>query len=316
MNINGSAAGKAATLMCPISPLSLACQPATTGTVGTPYDSCLVVSGGVTPYTFTATGLPPGLSLTTSTTSACIMGTPTTAGMFSTSFAVTDSESPPVTVTATCPLQIFPLLPTQCVIPPSGTAIPGAPVSWNGFKGGSVVWINAHISGPGNLLSGTTTTLDFTQVTLVVNRQSYALPNGQILFNPAVSTPSTVVNSDGSWTTTVSPTQGGDIFIVGQAIPVDSNLQNGGGGNTSSTLSFYTNSNDSALQFQWQWGAAVYTYWPGNANAMIAPVPTNGLQSGAPQNTQVQQSLIQGPRGGGGSNFTGSWSGTGQGTCP
>jgi hypothetical protein len=32
-------------------------------------------------------------------------------------------------------------------------------------------------------------------------------------------------------------------------------------------------------------------------------------------NTTVEASLIQGPRGGGGSNFTGSWSGTGNGTC-
>jgi hypothetical protein len=321
MNVNGAGVGNSAPLTCPVSPLTLACQPATTGTVGTAYDSCLVVSGGVSPYTFALTSaastFPPGLSLNTGT--GCITGTPTTAGTFSPSFAVTDSESPPVTVVANnCPLTIAPSLPTQCVIPPSGTAIPGAPVSWNGFKApaGSVVWINAHIQNPGNVLTSTTTTVDFTQVTLVVNGQSYALPNGTINFVPGTTAPTTTVNADGSWTTTVSPTQSGTIFFDGQAIPVDANLQNGGGGNTSSTLSFYTNSNDSALQFQWQWGAAVYTYWPGNAQALIEPVQANGLQPGAPTNSQVQQSLIQGPRGGGGSNFTGSWSGTGQGTCP
>jgi hypothetical protein len=315
-------AGYPANLTCPVSPLTLACQPATTGTVGTAYDSCLVVSGGVTPYTFAlisaASTFPPGLSLNTGT--GCITGTPTTAGTFSPSFSVTDSESPPVTVVANnCPLTIAPLLPTQCVIPPSGTAIPGSPVSWNGFNApaGSVVWINVHINSAGNVLSGTTTQLDFTQVTLVVNGKSYALPNGTIDFVPGYTgAPTTVVNSDGSWTTTVSSTQSGNIFIVGQAIPVDANLENGGGGNTSSTLSFFTNSNDSALQFPWQWGAAVYTSWPGNAAAMIETVPAGNLQSGAPQNTAVQGTLIQGPRGGGGSNFTGSWSGTGQGTCP
>jgi hypothetical protein len=205
-----------------------------------------------------------------------------------------------------------------CEIPPSGTAIPGAPVSWNGFTApaGSVVWINAHIQSPSNVPTNTTTTLYFTGVTLVVNTTSYALPSGEIVFMPGVSTPTTVVNSDGSWTTTVSPTTSGDIFIVGGAIPVDSNLENGGHGNTNSTLSFTTSSNDSTLDFQWQWGAAVYTSWPGNAAADIEPVQANGLQPGAPQNPAVQQDLIQGPRGGGGSNFTGSWSGTGQGTCP
>jgi hypothetical protein len=190
-------------------------------------------------------------------------------------------------------------------------------VSWNGFKAsaGSVVWINAHISGAGNVPTNTITTVDFTNVTLVVNTQSYALPNGKIVFDPAVSTPTTVVNADGSWTTTVSPTFNNDIFFVGQAIPVDTNLQNGGGGNTGSTLSFSTNSSDNALTFNWQWGAAVYTSWPGNANALIEPVHA-AQQAGAPLNPAVQATLIQGPRGGGGSNFTGSWSGTGQGRCP
>jgi hypothetical protein len=320
INVNKAGAGNSASLTCPVSPLTLACQPATTGTVGTPYNSCLMASGGVSPYSFfliSPATLPPGLTLTTTGSMAgCITGTPTQAGTFNLQFEVEDSETPPVEVTATCPLTIASQLPTQCVIPPSGTAIPGAPVSWNGFKGGSVVWINAHISGPGNVLTNMTTTVVFTQVTLVVNGQSYALPNGTINFVPGTTAPTTAVNADGSWTTTVSPTQSGDIFFDGQAIPVDANLQNGGGGNTSSTLSFYTNSNDSALRFQWQWGAAVYTYWPGNASAMIEPVQANGLQAGAPTNSQVQSSLIQGPRGGGGSNFTGSWSGTGHGTCP
>jgi hypothetical protein len=178
-----------------------------------------------------------------------------------------------------------------------------------------VVWVNAHISNPGNVPTNTITTLYFTAVNLVVNNIVYALPNGEIVFNPATSTPATVVNADGSWTTTVNPSQNGNIFIVGQAIPADSNLQYGGHGNTSSALSFTTNSGDAALKFQWQWGAAVYTSWPGNAAANIEPVDA-AQQAGAPLNQAVEADLIQGPRGGGGSNFTGSWSGTGQGTCP
>jgi hypothetical protein len=134
-----------------------------------------------------------------------------------------------------------------CVIPPSGTEIGGSPVSWNGFTapGGSVVWINAHLDAS-DVPTNKITTVDFTGVTLVVNDTSYALPNGQVVFNPAVSTPSTVVNPDGSWTTTVNPKFGSDIFFDGQAIPVDSNLENGGHGNTGSTLSFSTSSSDSS----------------------------------------------------------------------
>ena len=204
-----------------------------------------------------------------------------------------------------------------CTIPPSGTAISGSPVSWNGFTAppGSVAWINAHFD-PKNVPANTITTVSFTGVTLVVNSTTYALPNGTVVFDPAATAPMTVVNADGSWTTTVNPSTSGDIFFDGQAIPVDANMQNGGHGNTGSTFSFSTSSTDNSLDFSWQWSAAVYTSWPGNAAANIEPVAANGLHPGAPQNTAVQKTLIQGPRGGGGSNFTGSWSGTGTGVCP
>lgn len=310
ITINGTGT---ATLSCP-STLTLACY-ASTGAVGVPYNSSLVASGGVPPYFFSGSGPSPG-GLSLNTTTGAITGTPLSAGTFIDSWTVVDSSSPPNTAQATCPLTISPVLPTACVLPPSGTAINGAPVSWNGFTppAGSVVWINAHLDAK-NVPTNTITTVDFTGVSLVVNATTYALPNGQVVFSPATSTPTTVVNPDGSWTTTVNPSFNNDIFFDGQAIPVDANLENGGHGNTGSTLSFSTNSSDSTLQFQWQWSAAVYTSWPGNAAANIVPVHAQ-LQAGAPLNKTVEADLIQGPRGGGGSNFTGSWSGTGQGNCP
>jgi Chitobiase/beta-hexosaminidase C-terminal domain len=297
-------------------PLTLIC-PVRTGQLGVPYSSSLVATGGTPPYTYEGIsgGVPgiPSLNFTT----GLVAGTPNTAGTFAWEFGVTDSAGNMANTGSQCEVTVTvtPALPTACVIPPSGTAIPGSPVSWNGFTApaGSVVWINAHLDAS-NVPTNTITTVDFTGVSLVVNTTTYALPNGQVVFNPAVSTPTTVVNADGSWTTTVNPTFNNDIFFDGQAIPVDSNLENGGHGNTGSTLSFSTNSNDSALKFQWQWGAAVYTSWPGNAAANIEPVHA-AQQAGAPLNTAVEKNLIQGPRGGGGSNFTGSWSGTGQGTC-
>lgn len=313
ININGQGMSPA-TLSCPTNTLTLAC-PASTGQVGVPYSSSLVASGGFPPYTyFGISGGVPGI-FTLNTTTGLATGTPTQAGTFAWEFGVTDSGGDTANTGSQCTVTVTPSLPTACVLPPSGTAISGSPVSWNGFTApaGSVVWINAHLDAS-NVPTNTITTVDFTGVTLVVNTTSYALPNGQVVFNPATSTPTTVVNADGSWTTTVNPTFSNDIFFDGQAIPVDSNMENGGHGNTGSTLSFSTNSSDSALKFQWQWSAAVYTSWPGNANANIEPVQAN-LQAGAPQNTAVQKDLIQGPRGGGGSNFTGSWSGTGQGTC-
>jgi hypothetical protein len=251
----------------------------------------------------TFTGLTGGCEVTGSAT---LTSTGSTVSTSLGDFTINGGTGP---ATLSCPTP-------ACVIPPSGTEIGGSPASWNGFNApaGSVVWINAHLDAS-DVPTNKITRVDFSGVTLVVNDTSYALPNGRVVFNPAVSTASTIVNADGSWTTTVNPTFSSDIFFDGQAIPVDSNLENGGHGNTGSTLSFSTSSSDGSLKFQWQWGAAVYTSWPGNAAANIEPVH-GALQAGAPQNKAVEADLIQGPRGGGGSNFTGSWSGTGHGTCP
>jgi hypothetical protein len=61
---------------------------ARTGTVGTATSLQLSASGGTAPYTWTATGLPPGLSISSS---GLISGTPTTAGSYSVTATARDS---------------------------------------------------------------------------------------------------------------------------------------------------------------------------------------------------------------------------------
>ncbi|MFZ0799032.1 MAG: hypothetical protein WCA13_12475 [Terriglobales bacterium] len=213
--------------------------------------------------------------------------------------------------------------PYVCTIPPSGTEIPGGPVSWNKFNtvgSNDVVWINAHIGTPSGVPTNAVTTVQFTEVTFVLNGQTYPLPDGFLTFDPsAPATPTTTYDSsyapNGAWTTTFNPNNLSDeMFFDGQGVPVDSNISGGG----SATLSYTTESTDNDLAFSWQWSAAAYTYWPGNNAAEIQPYHggPQGFHAGTPLNTQVQKSLIQGPRGGGGSNYTGSWSGTGKGACP
>jgi len=61
------------------------------GTVGIFYNTVLVATGGTSPYTFSATGLPSGLALNAKTGS--ITGTPQTSGNFSVTATVTDATS-------------------------------------------------------------------------------------------------------------------------------------------------------------------------------------------------------------------------------
>ncbi|MCB0183003.1 MAG: putative Ig domain-containing protein, partial [Caldilineaceae bacterium] len=71
---------------CPV--ITVTPNPLSSGTVGTAYTASPSVSGGIAPYTWTATGLPAGLSINPST--GAISGTPTAAG--STTITAIDSN--------------------------------------------------------------------------------------------------------------------------------------------------------------------------------------------------------------------------------
>ncbi len=73
-------------------PLAITTQSLPAGVVGTAYTATVAASGGTPPYTWTYSGLAPGLSL--NATTGQITGTPTTAGPYSESITVTDSATP------------------------------------------------------------------------------------------------------------------------------------------------------------------------------------------------------------------------------
>ena len=207
---------------------------------------------------------------------------------------------------------------------PSTCTIPGVTISntsWNKFNAPTglgpcgtptQVWIHAHIGKP-NVPTTKISTVLFSGVSFSLNGIKYSLPDGLLTFDP--SAPSTITTSftGGRWETLVNPNFLSDeIFFTGAAIPVDTNISGGG----KATLTYNVQTNDSNLSFSWQWSAAVFTCFPSDWNqAMIQPFH-HSEHAGTPLNTSVQKSLIQGPRGGGGSNFTGSWSATGTGVCP
>ena len=88
------------------------------GTVGVAYSTALAASGGTAPYTFTATGLPAGLSIN----GQSISGTPTAAGSSTVVLTVKDSSTPALTATTSLPLVInAPALKITTTSLPSGT---------------------------------------------------------------------------------------------------------------------------------------------------------------------------------------------------
>ncbi len=60
------------------------------GTVGVAYSQTLAATGGMTPYSWSATGVPSGLSLSTA---GVLSGTPTAAGTFTVAITVTDAAA-------------------------------------------------------------------------------------------------------------------------------------------------------------------------------------------------------------------------------
>jgi hypothetical protein len=86
------------------SPLKLTTTSLTSGTVGAAYSATPTVSGGTAPYTWSATGLPTGLTI--NATSGKITGTPTKSGTSTVTITVTGATSS--SVTKTLPLRVAP----------------------------------------------------------------------------------------------------------------------------------------------------------------------------------------------------------------
>jgi len=148
-----------------------------------------------------------------------------------------------------------------------------------------------------------------------LNGTPYPLPDGVLTFDPAA--PSTITTNFNAamnrWETLINPSNlSNEIFFTGAAIPVTPAIAGGG----KATWTMTVTSDAPSFSFAWQWSAAAYTFWPPDWNDAQILAFHGSDHAGTPSNKTVQKSLIQGPRGGGGSNFTGSWSATGTGRCP
>lgn len=141
------------------------------GTVGTPYTFTFQAMGGTVPYTWAATNLPAGLTMTSG---GVVSGTPTTSGTTATTVGVKDSSTPALTTTVTAAIQINaasnPVIITSITLPPAyvGAAYSfqltakggAAPYRWSLAKG---ITLPAGLSlSSTGVLSGTPTAVPVT----------------------------------------------------------------------------------------------------------------------------------------------------------
>ncbi len=210
--------------------------------------------------------------------------------------------------------------------PPPCSAQSANDSNFNGtpINGGDYVWFNANFTATGIPSSGATVTLTNSTISFAEGGTQYQLtvPNAQIVFSPSATCSSTTFSTmTNTWTTTV-PVKGDDeIFLTGLAWPVPVAGLAGGINPVSWEGTFSTNG-ASGVSIQWKWGAAVYSNFTTDYNALAvksghqtACGQNNGDHAGTPEglNNMDQpwkQFVLGGARGGGGSNWTGSWSST------
>jgi hypothetical protein len=101
---NTATASLSVTIAPAVVPLAITTTSLPSGTVGLAYSGAVAATGGTTPYTWSATGLPAGLGINAST--GAITGTPTAAGTSTAMVKVTDAANN--TATASLSVTIAP----------------------------------------------------------------------------------------------------------------------------------------------------------------------------------------------------------------
>ena len=191
----------------------------------------------------------------------------------------------------------------------NGTAIPAT----------RVIWFNSIVKVTGG---ATDVTVTGGHITFTVNSTVYSLPvpDNHITFSSvATQATTTFDNVANRWETVVPSSYSGNVFMAGLPYPLATGLP-GGIKNVEWCTDFATST--AGASFQWKWAAAVYTNFTTNMNAIgVKPIDggnnnpyPNSDHAGTPENFKTF--VVGGARGGGGSNFTGSYSGTASAACP
>ena len=194
------------------------------------------------------------------------------------------------------------------------------------ISGGTYIWFNANFTAGGIPSSGATISFTASSVAFTAD-QAYIVPvpNASVTFDPnAVCASTTFDTGTNTWMTTVPITGSDEIFLTGVAFPVPASFANSDGRVQGPVAWQGTFTSDTAgLSASWKWGAAVYKVFSTDYNNLgVKPTHAksclyaNSDHAGTPEGVDpgsgklYKTFVIGGARGGGGSNWTGSWSGT------
>lgn len=142
-----------------------------------------------------------------------------------------------------------------------------------------------------------------------------AVPNATVTFSPTATTATTTFDAATNAWITVEPMQFvGNAWLTDLADPVSTT--NSGGAVKSIIWQGQFNSDTPDIGIYWQWAAAVYTSFSTDYNALgVKPVDNN--KASVYQNSDhadtpeiFKPCIVSSARGGGGTDFTGSYNGT------
>ncbi len=173
------------------------------------------------------------------------------------------------------------------------------------------IWFNSVFKLTGPTAGGTIT---FSNLRVIFGSTTASVPNAVVILSPTAKEATTTFTA-GAWVTTVPVSFTDDVFLSGLAYRVPAAGLPGGIKPVTWKGVF---SATPGITIQWQWAAAVYTQFTNEYNALeIKPTHStsidkyhNGDQAGTPENSEDRSRLTGGATGGGGSNFTGSYSAT------